>query len=100
GVYTATEAVYLHTDDRLHSFDASTNTATFLAPFNPALTFAMADIAINLNGEMFGVESTGLVYRVDPLTGSIIFLFGTEPNTAGLTCLSDGTLVMGSNRLV
>jgi hypothetical protein len=63
----------------------------------------MVDIAIDLNGRMFGGESQPEVghriYQIDPETALCTFRFSFDDVPIGLTFLDDGRLVVAGERV-
>lgn len=91
----ATEPVYINSEGELYSYDPQTNTVTLIGPFTQngrPFTEGMTDIAIDLNGYMFGGSYTAL-YRVNPLTAEVTFVGSLADEMTGLTFVSDGRLV-------
>lgn len=90
----ATEPVYINTSSTLYSYDPGSNRATEIADFNEnGRAFSgMTDIAIDLDGHMFGGSYTAL-YRIDPNTAEVTFVADLSDEMTGLTFVSDGTLV-------
>lgn len=91
----ATEAVYINTDETLYSFDPTTSTATPIGDFRDrgqVISGGMTDIAIDLNGIMYGGSFTAL-YRINPTTAECTFVATLDDEMTGLTFVSDGRLV-------
>ncbi len=95
GFQPATAPVYLHTRGELYSLDPATMQLNRIGAFTPQLGLSnMVDIAIDLRGAMYGIDTTGQVYSVDPTNAGISPLFQYKNGGApGLTCLSNGKLV-------
>ncbi|MCC7382752.1 MAG: choice-of-anchor D domain-containing protein [Deltaproteobacteria bacterium] len=95
GFRAADAPVYIHTRTDLFGFDPATQQLTPIGSFTPGLGLAnMVDIAIDLRGAMYAIDSNGQVYSVDPTSAAISPLFQYENGGApGLTCLSSGKLV-------
>ncbi len=90
----ATEAVYVNTATTLFSFDPNTGVATRIGTFTEggrAVT-SMTDIAIDLDGIMFG-GSYDALYRINPNTAECRFVAYLDDEMTGLTFVSDGRLV-------
>lgn len=90
----ATEPVYINTSDTLYSYDPGQNRATRVAEFteNGRAFSGMTDIAIDLDGHMFG-GSYDALYRIDPGTAEVTFVASLDDEMTGLTFVSDGRLV-------
>lgn len=103
----AREPVYIHTGDTLYSYDPEHNTTAEIGKFNDLdglLTDEIVDIAIDLNGRMFGGSNapgnmSGQVYQIDPETAFCTkrFTFGDALN--GMTFLPSGPLVVAGKRI-
>jgi hypothetical protein len=96
----ATELVYLNTGDTLFSYDPATNVATRIGSFEEggrAVT-TMTDIAIDLDGHMFGGSYTAL-FRVNPGTAELTWVADLADEMTGLTFVSDGRLVGAGARM-
>ncbi len=90
----ATEAVYVHDQTELSSFDPSTGAASSIGTFTDesGTEVRMTDLAIDRSGRMFAVSSSTL-YEVDPRDASVTTLRALDQVTNGLTALDDGRLV-------
>lgn len=91
----ATESVYINTSDTLYSFDPSSSIATRIGTFRDgafAISGGMTDIAISLDGFMYGVSFDAL-YQIDPTTGDCRYVASVSDEMNGLTFVSDGRLV-------
>lgn len=91
----ATEAVYINTSDTLYSYDPTTGVATRIGDFSAAgreISGGMTDIAIDLDGIMFGGSFTTL-YRINPTTAECTRVADLDDEMTGLTFVSDGRLV-------
>lgn len=91
----ATEPVYINTASTLFSYDPATHTATRIGEFTEGgrpVTGGMTDIAIDLDGLMYGGSFTTL-YRVDPRNGDCRRVGSLADEMTGLTFVSDGRLV-------
>lgn len=101
GIAPAREAIYVNTGDTLFSYDQSTNLATpigaFMSDRGPVTD--MADIAIDLEGRMFGGSVTQEVWQIDPATARCTLRFAFDDRLNGLTFLADGTLVVAGDRV-
>lgn len=95
GFQAATAPVYIHTRGELFSLDPMTMQLTSIGAFNPGLGLSnMVDIAIDLRGAMYGIDSSGQVYSIDPSNAALSSLFQyVNGGAPGLTCLSNGKLV-------
>lgn len=91
----ATEPVYLHTNRRLYSYDPMSNVATRIGNFHTesGSLADMVDIAINLDGYIFGGTANADIFRVDPRDGSCRYVTTSDMSLTGMTFLSDGRLV-------
>lgn len=91
----ATESTYINTDTTLFSFDPGTGVATRLGEFvdgRTPISGGMTDIAIDLDGIMYGVSFEAL-YQINPSTGVCTFVAYLDESMTGLTFVSDGRLV-------
>jgi hypothetical protein len=91
----ATEAVYVNTSSSLYSFDPATGAATLIGDFREggrAIEGGMTDIAIDLDGVMFGGSFSAL-YRINASTAECTFVATLDDEMTGLTFVSDGRLV-------
>jgi hypothetical protein len=95
----AREPVYIHTATTLYAYDSEANTATPIGDFRSAdgPVTDMADIAIDLNGRMFGGGVDREVYLINPLTAACERRFTSTDRVHGMTFLSDGRLVMAGD---
>jgi hypothetical protein len=99
GFHPAQAPVYIDTGDSLYSYDPTSNTATLIAQFS-GTSAQMTDIAIDSAGHLYGISQDGNVWSVDPVTAHSSMLFSvSDAAPVGLTCLSDGTLVVGGAAL-
>jgi HYDIN/CFA65/VesB family protein len=90
--------VYIHTADTLYSYDPATNGANLIGTFSN-ISSDMTDIAIDLMGHLYGITLDGTIWTIDPHTAQANRLFALQNTGVGLTCLSNGQLVVGSDRL-
>lgn len=91
----ATEAVYINTSTTLFSYDPATGRSTRIGDFSErggAIAGGMTDIAIDLNGIMYGGSYTTL-YNINPTTAECTFVAYLDDEMTGLTFVSDGRLV-------
>ncbi|MFN7143098.1 MAG: hypothetical protein ACK4YP_04935 [Myxococcota bacterium] len=91
----ATEAVYVNTSTELFSFDPNTGIATRIGTFTDGgrpIDGGMTDIAIDLDGIMFG-GSYDALYRINASTAECTFVGYLDDSMTGLTFVSDGRLV-------
>lgn len=91
----ATEAVYVNTSSTLFSYDPATGVASRIGEFMDGtrpVDGGMTDIAIDLDGIMYGGSFTSL-YRVNPTTADCTFVASLDDEMTGLTFVSDGRLV-------
>lgn len=96
----ATESVYINTSTTLFSYDPSTNRATAIGDFKEGGVYvtSMTDIAIDLNGHMYGGAFETL-YEIDPRDASCTEVDTLPDSAVGLTFLSDGRLVVAGSRV-
>lgn len=105
----AVEPVYIHSGDTLYSYDPDTNGITQIGMFhdrNGALERQVVDIAIDLDGIMYGGtrepggEPLGNgVYVIDPETAFCRLVFEFDDTLHGMTFLDDGRLVIAGERV-
>lgn len=90
----ARASVYINSGSTLYSYDPATNVATTIGVFKDGgVTVSdMTDIAIDLNGHMYGIAYTEL-YQITPATAEVTHLGAIRDNCNALTFVSDGTLV-------
>lgn len=91
----ATEPVYINTSEELYSYDPQANRSTLIGTFTEGgrpFTEGMTDIAIDLNGIMYGGSYTAL-YRINPNTAAVTWVASLADEMTGLTFVSDGRLV-------
>ncbi len=99
--WTATEIMYAHSGTELYAVDPEppygvTPVATFFRGDGEP-TPNITDLAVNLEGAMYGVSTNG-VWRVAPQTGEIeLVLQTTGEFFVALTFLANGTLLAGSD---
>ncbi|MEM6928711.1 MAG: hypothetical protein AAF602_17365 [Myxococcota bacterium] len=100
GMPTATAAIYAHTLDELFTFDPETLTPTFVGPFRQGdeLVVNMTDIAIDFDGELWGISSTEL-FRINPDTAEVESQCGVLGLPVGLTFTSKGSLYVGDDQV-
>lgn len=105
----AVEPVYIHTGDSLFSYDPESNQVQQVGMFhdrNGPLDRTMVDIAIDLDGIMYGgtrnpngqAEGNG-VYVIDPETAFSRLVFEFDDTLNGMTFLDDGRLVIAGERV-
>lgn len=97
----ATELVYAHTGATLYGFDPSTSTINRIGDFTDggrALDAEMTDIAIDLNGYLYGVTWYDL-YQIDPMTADCTWVQSLRDQGVGLTFVSDGRLVIAGEEV-
>ena len=98
----ATEPVYVHTDNRLYSYDPMSNEATFVGTFHTeggSLRGDVVDIAIDLQGRLFAGTQNRDIFRVDPRDASCLYMSTTDVGLTGMTFLSDGRLVTAGSEV-
>jgi hypothetical protein len=99
--WTATEIMYAHSGTELYAVDPEppygvTPVATFFRGDGEP-TPNITDLAVNLEGAMYGVSTNG-VWRVAPQTGEIeLVLQTTGEFFVALTFLANGTLLAGGD---
>lgn len=105
----AEEPVYIHTGDSLFSYDPDTNATELIGVFrdrNGPLERQMVDIAIDLEGRMYGGTRHPMgepmgneIYLIDPATGFCTLRFTFDDVLNGMTFLDDGRLVVAGERV-
>ena len=105
----AKEPVYIHTGTTLYSYEPDTNAPLRIGDFhdrNGPLARQMVDIAIDLNGTMYGGtrepggEAVGNeVFLIDPETGFCTLRFLFDDTLHGMTFLPDGRLVIAGEQV-
>jgi outer membrane protein assembly factor BamB len=97
----APEPIYVHTGETLYSYDPARNVASPIANFHSSSgpITDMVDIAIDLDGRMYGGTVAKEVFTIDPETGLCRKRFDFADRLHGLTFLSDGTLVVAGERV-
>jgi hypothetical protein len=91
----ATESIYINTADELFSFDPATGIATRIGTFREGgstIAGGMTDIAISLDGIMYGVSFAAL-YKIDPTTADCTYVASVDDSLTGLAFVSDGRLL-------
>lgn len=103
----AEEPVYIHTGEDLYSYDPVNNQALRIGRFTTSggpLELDIVDIAIDLNGRMYGGANAqgndrNEIYQIDPSTGACTFRFTFDDDLNGMTFLPDGSLVVAGARI-
>lgn len=107
----AEEPVYIHTSDSLYTYDPDTNVTALVGAFrdsNGPITIGMVDIAIGLDGRMYGGDRAGEgrdgdginnVYVIDASSAFCTRIFQIDDYPHGLTVLADGRLVVAGDRI-
>ncbi len=105
----APEPIYVHTGSTLFSYDPETNRTTRIGDFRSStglLANDVVDIAIDLDGRMFGgtrqpgnETDNNEIYQIDPTTGLCRFRFHFDDTLHGLTFLPDGRLVIAGEHV-
>lgn len=97
----ATDPVYVSTGSALYGYDPKTNTATKVGDYSRggSKVTDMTDIAIDLNGYMYGCAYTQL-YRIDPTNAQTNPIATMDQSFNALTFLSDGSLVGAADNSV
>jgi hypothetical protein len=100
-VEPAREAIYIHTGDTLYSWDPADNAKTAIGTFHTRdrEVTNVVDIAIDLDGTMFGGTTEREIFRIDPETALCTYLSTYDDILHGLTFLSDGRLVVAGRRV-
>lgn len=91
----ATESIYINTADDLYSFEPTTGVATRIGTFREGggtISGGMTDIAISLDGIMYGVSFDAL-YKIDPTNAECTYVASVADSLTGLAFVSDGRLV-------
>lgn len=90
----ATESMYLNTGSALYSYDPATNTASIIGNFSSggSRVTDMTDIAIDLNGYMYGV-AYDVLYQITPATADVRRVAALDAQYNALTFVSTGALV-------
>jgi hypothetical protein len=96
----ATEQVYVSSQHALYSFDTVSRSSTLIGMYAPFTGEAMIDIAIDLQGRLYGGSGSGGIYRIDPSTASVTEVTRVTSLPTGLTFLSDGRLILAGSRVV
>ncbi len=96
----APEPIYLNSSTELYSFDPGTISVARIGAFT-ALgepVEQMQDIAIDLSGRMYGINSEAL-WRINPLTAEVTHIadLDQEARLDSLTFVSDGRLIAAGN---
>ena len=90
------EPVYVHTADTLFSWEPTTGTLTRINDFNDGVggpfNASMTDIAIDGDGNFYGVSFTGL-HGIDPVTAAVWDIATMDMALVGLAATSDGRLI-------
>jgi len=97
----ALEPIYIHTGNTLFSYDPLSNSATTIGDFHDrnGPIEGVVDIAIDLDGKMFGGTRDQKIYFIDAATGFCDFRFDFDDILHGLTFLADGSLVVAGERV-
>ena len=92
--------VYANTGTELFEVEPTTGARTLIGTFRDAKTGAsvgsMVDIAIDLEGAMYGGTFTAL-YRIDPSTAEVREVCEPDAGMVALTFTSDGELIAGGD---
>ncbi len=93
----ATAPVYANTSEQLYEIDPATGAKTLIGGFtlNGQPIDGMVDIAIDLNGHMYGGTFDAL-YRIDPTTAVVAKVCDTELRPYAMAFTSDGVLFAGA----
>ena len=100
GIPAALEKMYLHTSTLLYSWDED-GTISTIGQFYIDGDFApnVTDIAIDLEGHMYGVSNTSL-YKIDPTDARMEYVCDTGNYLVGLTFLADGRLLAAGESIL
>ena len=96
------EPIYVHTNSTLYSLDPATSTLSLVGDFyaDPGGSFdgSMTDIAIDSDGNVYGIGFTGL-FGIDPTNARVWDVAAVDENFVGLTATSDGRLIAAGDGL-
>ncbi|MEE2902484.1 MAG: hypothetical protein VYC39_09145 [Myxococcota bacterium] len=97
----AQEPIYIHTGDTLYSYEIENNRAVEIGQFRDrdGPLEGIVDIAIDLDGKMFGGTRDKKIYLINASTGYCEYRFSFDDILHGLTFLSDGSLVVAGERV-
>jgi hypothetical protein len=99
----ATAEIYVNDDTTLFTWDPAQHQLALVADFHDRNTHVacarMVDIAIDLQGRMYGTCGNWLV-RVDPTDATFVDVLNLGEEYVGLTFLSDGRLILGGDGAV
>jgi hypothetical protein len=91
----ATEAMYAHSDRTLFAVEAGTLTVKSIGDFTidgaPANRF-MTDIAISKDGILYGIDGSGVIYRINASTAAMTAVGQLPAFVNGLAISTDGIL--------
>ena len=90
----ATEIIYLNSENQLFSWNPGEG-KSLVGPFSDS-SVRMTDIAIDMDGRMYGIASTEL-YRIDAQTAEVTFQCTVDQYANGLTFISNGQLLAAGN---
>lgn len=96
GVVTARDPIYVHTGSTLYSFDIETGQTTRIGDFHTSRgpVTDVSDIAIDMNGRMFGGSVSKKIYVVHPDDATLDEKYSFEDKANGMAFLPDGKLVI------
>ena len=86
----ATEIIYLNSENQLFAWNPGFGKILIGNFSDPSVR--MTDIAIDMEGNMYGIASQDL-YRIDAQTAEVFWLCTTEQYANGLTFISNGQLL-------
>ena len=90
------EPIYVHTNATLYSLEPTTGTLSLVGDFydstGDGFTGSMTDIAIDSDGNFYGIGFSGL-YGIDPTDARVWEIAVMEEEFVGLTATSDGRLI-------
>lgn len=95
----AVDPVYINTGESLYSYNPQNGVASLRGSFmsNSGAITGMVDIAIDLNGRMFGGTTERELFRIDPTNAHCTHLATYSDILHGMTFLSDGRLVVAGH---
>jgi len=96
----AIEEIYVNTGNELYSFVPDTSALTLIGEFKVGQQKIenITDIAINHNGQMFGITIDSL-YQIIPRTAEMSFIRSLSKEYMGLTFLGDNNLIAAGSSL-
>ena len=92
----AIEPVYINVTSDIYSYDPQDGTTAYIGTA-PSLLY---DIAIDYDGYLIGLDTSGPLYRIDPLTGAVTPWLTTMAGMNALTVLPDNRIIMAGGSTV